>query len=134
MNFKCLLSRIRQKAMSLAEVIFASALVGIVIVTMIGTLTGGLEALQKSSNYNQASIVAQRTIELYKSIDIDTLGNADANSIWQEDGFDVTARLVYGQIPPNKLMKLTVIVTNIKYTSLKKSATVEMETMLIKEP
>jgi hypothetical protein len=120
--------------MSLAEVIFASALVGIVIVTMIGTLTGGLEALQKSSNYNQASIVAQRTIELYKSIDIDTLGNADANSIWQEDGFDVTARLVYGQIPPNKLMKLTVIVTNIKYTSLKKSATVEMETMLIKEP
>lgn len=112
MNFK--LSR---KGMSFAEIMFSIAIVAGVLVTIIGTLTTGLEALQKSINYNQANIIAQRIVEIYKSTDYDFIppGLID-NELPSVDGFVVHVRLTaehnFKESTTLKYRKLTVIVTN----------------------
>ncbi|MEQ8171634.1 MAG: hypothetical protein ABRQ38_22280 [Candidatus Eremiobacterota bacterium] len=126
MNFK------RHKAMSLAEVIMATAILGVVIVTIIGTLTTGLEALQKSINYTQANIIAQRIIENYKSKDYSQIVS-DSNSI---EGFNYNVNVTSGYLPsdPNQCYKkVTVLVESKDYdkASIKKRASVKMETIFV---
>ncbi len=128
MNFKCYHGK---GAMSLAEVMVASAFLAVVLVTMIGTMTGGLEALQKSTNYNQANIIAHRTIENYKTMDYASI--SDANSII--DGFHVVVKVNVGTYTFNSLTEpykqVTVEVSNRDYTHKKKAAYVKMETIFI---
>ena len=121
----------KKSGMTLSEVMFATAILSVVLVTMIGTLTGGLEALQKSTNYNQANIIAQRTIEDYRTMDYASL--CDANST--TDGFHVLVTVMTGPYNFNSLSEsykqVTVEVSNKDYTSTKKSAYVKMETIFI---
>lgn len=123
MNFK------KHGGMSLAEVILATAILGIVIVIIIGTLTTGLEALQKSTNYNQANIIAQRTIESYKAADYSSL--VDGNSVTTEEGFNVHVNITGGTCQDQPYKKITVLVENEDKASKKKSASVKMETIFI---
>ncbi len=131
MNFKFY----RRKAgMSLAEVMMATTFLSVVLVTLIGTMTGGLEALQKGTNYNQANIIANRTIEDYKTMDYGTL--CDSNST--VDGFDVKVKVNTGTYNFNSLTEsykqVIVEVSNKEYMSKnkKKGAYVKMETIFIK--
>lgn len=69
------------KGMTLAELLFAMSIVATVLLTMIGALTGGLEALQKSTSYNQATILAQTTIENYRAMNFASIPVTDENGI-----------------------------------------------------
>jgi len=128
MNFK------KSRGMSLAEIVCALGILGVVLVTMIGTLTTGLEAIQKSTNINQANIIAQRTIEQYKGMDYNTI--TDSSTKINDFAVTVTVSPATYSIPsdPNNgepYKKVTVVVTNEDSTSIKKRAYVEMETIFI---
>lgn len=84
------------KGMSLAELLFAMAIVATVLLTMIGALTGGLEALQKSTSYNQATILAQTTIENYRAMDFASIPVTDENGIVTTKG-EFTVKVVISQ-------------------------------------
>lgn len=124
--------KISEKAMTLAEVMFATAILSVVFVTMIGTLTGGLEALQKSSNYNQACMIAQKTIEIYKGSDYTSLAGTKT---WADGPFKVTTVIIQGTYGLYSYKKLIVSVDNKDYVpkkeSIKKVVSVNMETLLI---
>jgi len=84
------------KAMTLAELLFAMSIVATVLLTMIGALTGGLEALQKSTSYNQATILAQTTIENYRAMDFAAIPVTDSNGIVTTKG-DFIVKVVIDQ-------------------------------------
>jgi uncharacterized protein (TIGR02598 family) len=121
----------KKNGMTLSEVMFATAILSVVLVSMIGTLTGGLEALQKSTNYNQANIIARRTIEDYKAMDYATLSNLNTTI----NGFDVEVKVNAGTYNFNSKMenyKQVIVEVSTKVnTSIKKSVYVKMETMFI---
>jgi len=62
-----------KKGMSFAEIICSIGLVATVLVVITGTLIGGLRAIQKSSGYNQASIIAHRIMEEYRNSDYSSI-------------------------------------------------------------
>lgn len=67
MNFK------KESGMTLAEIILAIGILASVLVFMIGTFIGGLEALQKSTMHNHGRIIAKRTIDNYQYMDYETI-------------------------------------------------------------
>jgi len=141
MNFKFFR---KSHAMTLAEVVCATGIMSFVLVTMIGTLTIGLESLQKSTGYNQANIIAQRTIEKYNTMEYSNI----INSFSTLDGLYVKVTVTNGTYvgsDPVPYKHVVVEVTNreIKddisgttyksFTSIKKSAYVKMETIFIEK-
>ena len=101
---------VKQRGVSFPELVFAMALVALVLVTMIGTLISGLEALQKGTSYNQANIIAQRVVESYRKLDYDEI--AIASDVTSEEGFVVetnVTKATYGSSQEYK--KLTIKVS-----------------------
>jgi len=97
-----------ERGVSFPELVFSITLVALVLVTMIGTLISGLESLQKGTSYNQANIIAQRKVELFKTkeyVDIPTGSN-----VTSEEGFVVTTTVTETTYPSSSLKykKLTV--------------------------
>jgi len=97
-----------ERGVSFPELVFSITLVALVLVTMIGTLISGLESLQKGTSYNQANIIAQRKVELFKTleyVDIPTGSN-----VTSEEGFVVTTTVTETAYPSSSLKykKLTV--------------------------
>jgi len=113
--------------MTLAEILVAIGLVSVVLVVMIGTLIAGLEALQKGTGYNQANIIAQRTTELYKSMEYSSIP-VDPDIITYEPGFTVKTNIAEATYPSagaSKYKKITVNVSNRTETQAK-SVSVKM--------
>ncbi len=106
-NSKIISSR---SGFSFAELVFSIAIVAVVLVTLIGTLISGLEALQKGTGYNQANIIAQRTVEYYKSLPYDSI-TAPFEETKSEEGFVVYTKITTGSYSGEGYKKLYVKVS-----------------------
>ena len=110
-----------KKGMSLAEILVAICLVSTVIVIIIGTMIAGLEAVQKGTGYNQATIIARRNIEVYKSMKYSSIP-VNPDIIKQEPGFTVKTGITENTYPLSgtiKYKKITVNVSNSSSTGAK---------------
>ena len=112
---------------------FALAIVGTVIVLMMSTLTGGLQALQKGTGYNQATIIAQRTIEECKSLGYTELCKhiygLSSPDITSQDGFVVK---LYIEKSPS-FVKVTTNVSRAADGEKTKSINVNMEAFFVED-
>ena len=127
-----------RKGMTLAELLFAMAIVATVLLTMIGALTGGLEALQKSTSYNQATILAQTTIENYRVMKFASIPITDSNGIiTTKDDFTIKVVIDQGTCSGQAFKKIIVNVTKVSKDAMKasrgevKKVDVTMESFLI---
>lgn len=137
MNFK-------SRGLGFAEVLFSIGIVSVVIVTLIGTLSSGLDALQKATAYNQSMIIGQRTIEYYKSMKYASipLHDPDPEVTTTKDGFIVDLYVLEGiyTYTPDvmKYKKLTVVVSKaegvgsgMKLKNSRKKSSITLETIII---
>ncbi len=138
MNFK-------SRGLGFAEVLFSIGIVSVVIVTIVGTLSSGLEALQKATAYNQAMIIGQRTIEYYKSMSYASLAlhdEAHPEITKTKDGFIIEVTVIEAPYttayPDMKYKKLTVKVSkaegvgsDVKLKNDRKKSSVTLETIII---
>jgi hypothetical protein len=119
--------------MTFAEVIFSIAIVAFVLLSIIGTLTGGLEAIQKGSSYSQASIIAQRTLEKLKTSNYTSIPSGTTETFTEEN---FTGKVIYSNegtyTGGGNYKKITVNVSNVtSQKDSRKKAEVIMEIIII---
>ncbi len=140
MNFK-------SRGLGFAEVLFSIGIVSVVIVTIVGTLSSGLEALQKATAYNQAMIIGQRTIEYYKSMSYAfiPIHDPDPEVTKTSDGFIIEVTVIEATYPVSppvtpamKYKKVTVVVSkaegvgsDVKLENRRKKSSITLETIII---
>lgn len=118
-----------KKGMSLAEILVAICLVSSVIVIMIGTMIAGLEAMQKGTGYNQATIIARRNIEVYKSMKYSSIP-VNPDIITYEPGFTVKTCITENTYPLSGTIKYKKIAVNVWNSSGTKAKSVNVKMII----
>lgn len=123
------------RGISLAEIVFAIGIIAFVILILIGTLTGGLQALQKGTGYSYATVLAKKTIEQYKALEYASVPvyEPDSPDITTDGPFKISTTVEEKTYEDTTFVfkKVTVEVTRGKDGLKVKEVRVVMEIMLI---
>jgi len=122
-----------KKGITLAELVVSIGILATVLVIMMGTVIGGLEALQKGTALNHAMLIAQRTLENYRSMYYGDVPLYDPPDITWEGNFEIKTgvlQLTYPSAVPKNYKKLTVTVSNTGEAKGGKSVKVDLTTYL----
>ncbi len=118
--------------MSLGEIIFALGIISIILVSLITTLFAGFAALQKCIAYQEAIIIAKRTIEEYKSMEYVSVPIYNPPVITTEKNLNVEISINEGLYVSTdlKYKKVTVSVYNSISKKSAKNVSVTMSVYL----
>ncbi len=115
------------RGVTLGEVIVSVGILSFAIITMMGTLIGGLEAFQKATAYNQAILIAKRIVNNYQNMDYDSVETGIVNDVDGDFVIEVDiSETDYGTTGIN-YKKVKVIITN----SLDKKTTKRVKVSMI---
>ena len=120
------------KGVSLAEILFAIAILSFILVSIIGLLAGSLKVIQNAVVYKRAALIAERTVENYKAMDYSSVPIYNPPVITGENNFIIKISINEVLYPSTtiKCKKLTVNVTGAKSKKTAKEIEVTLSAYL----
>jgi hypothetical protein len=92
-------------------------------------MIAGLEAMQKGTGYNQATIIARRNIEVYKSMKYSSIP-VNPDIITYEPGFTVKTCITENTYPLSGTIKYKKITVNVWNSSGAKARSVNVKMII----